>query len=232
IRATKDERTKAELITNVSHDIKTPLTSIINYVDLIKRENVDNPKIKEYTEVLSAKSERLKVLISDLVEASKTDTGNIELEFTRINVNELSSQVLGEFSEKFEEKKLQVVTELPDESPTIYVDGRRMYRILENIFQNVYKYAMENTRVYFSVNVYEAVGKVKIDLKNISKDELNISPDELTERFVRGDKSRSTEGSGLGLSIAKNLTKLMGGDFDIAINGDLFQVSIEFEVQE
>ena len=229
LQATKDERTKAELITNVSHDIKTPLTSIISYVDLIKREESENPKIVEYADVLSVKAERLKVLISDLVEASKTDTGNIEIEFTNMNLNVLASQVMGEFYEKFEEKNLNVITTFSDEAPIISADGRHMYRVLENIFQNVYKYALEGTRVYFSVIRDESRGKIKIDLKNISKNELNISPDELTERFVRGDKSRTTEGSGLGLSIAKNLTTLMNGSFDIKINGDLFEISIEFD---
>ena len=222
----RDERTKAELITNVSHDIKTPLTSIISYVDLLKRENIDNPKAVEYIDVLDKKSERLKQLILDLIEASKTSTGNIELEKMNLNLVELTGQVVGEYEDKFKEKNLELVENITVDSAMINADGRRVFRIIDNIFGNVYKYAQDNTRVYLNLGLGSDEKSVILSLKNVSKEMLNISADELTERFVRGDKSRSTEGSGLGLSIAKNLTELHDGKFKINIDGDLFTVII------
>jgi signal transduction histidine kinase len=220
--STRDERMKAELITNVSHDIKTPLTSIINYVDLIKREHIEDEKVNSYIQVLDQKSQRLKQLIEDLVEASKASTGNIELECMNLNLVELLQQTIGEFDDKFISRNLRLVADIPSESCVIYADGRRSFRIIENLFQNAYKYAMPGTRIY--LKLLERDGFAELTLKNISEAALNISPDELTERFVRGDSARTTEGSGLGLSIAKNLTELQGGSFEISIDGDLFRV--------
>lgn len=228
----KSERLKTDLITNVSHDIKTPLTSIINYVDLLKRENFDDPKIQGYLEILEAKSQRLKTLTEDVVEASKVSSGNITLEMMDVNLVEMVNQTIGEFSEKMETKKLTIVATLPEEPAIIHVDGRRMWRVLENIFNNAAKYAMPGTRVYVDLKVKEAEDGKKIvllSMKNMSENPLNINADELTERFIRGDISRSTEGSGLGLSIAKNLTEMQGGTFTVYVDGDLFKVMIEFQ---
>ena len=225
----KNERMKTELITNVSHDIKTPLTSIINYVDLLKRENPEDPKIRGYLEVLENKAQRLKVLTEDVVEASKASTGNIALEMTELNFVELVNQVIGEFEEKFEERNLKMVVHFDEEEAIICADGRRLWRVLENVFGNVSKYAMENTRVYVDVKVDRP--NVQLSLKNISAQPLNISAEELTERFIRGDVSRNTEGSGLGLSIAKDLVQLQGGEFKLYLDGDLFKVTIEFKMK-
>ena len=225
----KNERMKTELITNVSHDIKTPLTSIINYVDLLKRENPEDPKIRGYMEVLENKAQRLKVLTEDVVEASKASTGNIALEMTDLNFIELVHQVIGEFEEKFEERNLTMVVHFDEEEAIICADGRRLWRVLENVFGNVSKYAMENTRVYVDVKVDRP--NVQLSLKNISAQPLNISAEELTERFIRGDVSRNTEGSGLGLSIAKDLVQLQGGEFKLYLDGDLFKVTIEFRMK-
>lgn len=224
----KSERLKTELITNVSHDIKTPLTSIINYVDLLKQENIQNEKAKEYIEVLDNKSQRLKKLIEDLVEASKASSGNIKINKEVLNVKELLNQVTGEFEDKFNSRGLNIISKLPEKTVYIKADSRYLYRVLENIYSNVAKYAEENTRVYIDC-ILEEENTVTIYVKNISKDELNISADELMQRFVRGDKSRNTEGSGLGLSIAKSLTELQDGTFNIYLDGDLFKVAIKFK---
>lgn len=224
----KSERLKTELITNVSHDIKTPLTSIINYVDLLKQENIQNEKAKEYIEVLDNKSQRLKKLIEDLVEASKASSGNIKINKEVLNVKELLNQVTGEFEDKFNSRGLNIISKLPEKTVYIKADSRYLYRVLENIYSNVAKYAEENTRVYIDC-LLEEENTVAIYVKNISKDELNISADELMQRFVRGDKSRNTEGSGLGLSIAKSLTELQDGTFNIYLDGDLFKVAIKFK---
>ena len=223
----KSERLKADLITNVSHDIKTPLTSIINYVDLLKRENIEDPKIKGYIDVLDSKSQRLKQLTEDLVEASKISSGNIVLDMRPINLGELVWQTNGEFEEKFNARGLEIVSKIPEQPVKIMADGRRMWRVVENLYNNVAKYAMPHTRVY--VEVKQIGCRVIFELKNISENSLNsIKAEELTGRFVRGDVSRSTEGSGLGLSIAKNLVKLQKGTFDIYLDGDLFKVTITF----
>lgn len=223
----RNEHLKTDLITNVSHDIKTPLTSIINYVDLLKREDLQNERVQSYIAVLDSKSQRLKQLTEDLVEASKVSSGNIKLEMERINLVELVHQTEGEFDEKFQAKNLTVITSLPKEPVVVLADGRRIWRVLENLYNNVAKYAMENTRVYVDM---EADGEqVWFSIKNISENPLNIQADELTERFIRGDISRSTEGSGLGLSIAKNLTDLMGGTFEIYLDGDLFKATLGFQ---
>ena len=229
----KDERMKTELITNVSHDIKTPLTSIINYVDLIKREEVDNERVRNYIRILDEKSQRLKQLTDDLVEASKISSGNISLSFERINLTELLNQTIGEFSEKFEKKNLSIVMDVKASNAVIEADSRRIWRIMENLFNNICKYALEGTRVYITVyplknNVVMKQEWVEISIKNISATELNCNPEELTERFIRGDESRTTEGSGLGLSIAKNLTEAQKGTFNISLDGDLFKVVMTF----
>ena len=222
----KKERMQTELITNVSHDLKTPLTSIINYVDLMKRENPTDPKIQEYLRILDEKSQRLKVLTEDVVEASKASTGNIKLEMNDIDFVEMVQQVIGEFEEKFQERNLTMMVHFTDEPSIIYADGQKMWRVLENVFGNVVKYAMEGTRVYAEISNQNK--KVIFSLKNISAQPLNFSADELTERFIRGDVARNTEGSGLGLSIAKSLTELQGGEFKLHLDGDLFKVIITF----
>lgn len=225
----KDERMKADLITNVSHDIKTPLTSIINYVDLIKREHVEDEKIQGYIQVLDEKSQRLKQLTDDLVEASKISSGNISLHFEKINLTELMNQTIGEFSEKFEQKNLTTVMNVNAQNVVIEADSRRIWRVMENLFNNIFKYAMEGTRVY--VTIADRPGDredIEISIKNISSSPLNCNPEELTERFIRGDESRTTEGSGLGLSIAKNLTLAQKGTFEIQLDGDLFKVILTF----
>lgn len=224
--AMRNERLKTDLITNVSHDIKTPLTSIINYVDILKRENIQDPKIRGYLDILEAKAQRLKTLTEDVVEASKVSSGNIVLEYMDVDLSEMIQQTEGEFAEKFTARNLSVVVNLPGEPAVIHVDGRRMWRVLENIFGNAAKYAMPGTRVYADLGVDEE--SVSFSLKNVSEQQLNISADELTERFIRGDISRSTEGSGLGLSIAKSLTEMQGGRFELYLDGDLFRVNIRF----
>ena len=224
----KGERFKAELITNVSHDIKTPLTSIINYVDLLKKENVENEKAKEYIDILEKKSQRLKKLTEDLVEASKVSTGNISLNLENINIVELIKQALGEFEDKFKKQGLETILNSKENEIIIKADNKYMYRIVENLFSNIYKYALENSRVY--IDIKKNSQSVIIEIKNISKEKLNISADELLQRFVRGDKSRNTEGSGLGISIAQNLTELQGGIFTLKLDGDLFKVELEWKI--
>lgn len=222
----KNERLKTDLITNVSHDIKTPLTSIINYVDILKRSNIEDPQIQGYLDILEAKAQRLKTLTEDVVEASKVSSGNITLEYMDVNLAEMIQQTEGEFEEKFTARSLSIVTNLPEEPAIIHVDGRRLWRVLENVFGNAAKYAMPGTRVYADLRLGEDT--VDFSLKNVSEQQLNISADELTERFIRGDISRSTEGSGLGLSIAKSLVEMQGGRFELYLDGDLFRVNIRF----
>lgn len=225
----KDERMKADLITNVSHDIKTPLTSIINYVDLLKREETGSEKARDYLRVLDEKSQRLKQLTDDLVEASKITSGTISLHFERINLTELMNQTIGEFSEKFEQKNLVTVMNVNTRNVVVEADSRRIWRVMENLFNNVYKYAMPGTRVYVTMDEpTDDAGRVLVAIKNISENYLNCKPEELTERFIRGDESRTTEGSGLGLSIAKNLTLAQRGTFEIELDGDLFKVFMSF----
>lgn len=228
----RNERMKTELITNVSHDIKTPLTSVINYVDLMKREKIENERVKEYLEVLDQKSQRLKVLIEDLVEASKASSGALELEITPLNFNELVHQTNGEFEEKFKNAGLTLISDIPQESVVFQGDGRRVYRVLENLYANVAKYALAGTRVYVSLSQKRDTeterGGALFTIKNISRDVLNVTSQDLTERFVRGEQSRTTEGSGLGLSIAKSLTERMNGELTIELDGDLFRVKVWF----
>lgn len=221
----KSERMKAELVTNVSHDIKTPLTSVINYIDLMqKAEDVDQQK--QYLEVLDRQSQKLKKLIDDLMEMSKATTGDMAVEITSVNAVEAVTQALGEFADKLERQELSVVFRKPEEPVQIRADGRLTWRVLSNLMSNVVKYALPGTRVYAEVMPLES--SVQISLKNISREELNVSADELTERFVRGDASRNTEGSGLGLNIAKSLMELQKGSLDLTIDGDLFKVTLTF----
>lgn len=227
--STKNERMKADLITNVSHDIKTPLTSIMNYVNLMKLEKIDNERVQGYIQILDEKSQRLRQLTADLVEASKISSGNVKLDMQVIDLVELVYQTSGEFNEKFEQKELTIVTKLPKTAVLIRADGRQLYRVIENLYNNVAKYALEKTRVYVDIAYVEE--KVVFSIKNVSEHSLareNSNAGDLTERFIRGDSSRTTEGSGLGLSIAKSLTVLMGGVFDIKVDGDLFKASITF----
>ncbi|MDO4809692.1 MAG: HAMP domain-containing sensor histidine kinase [Eubacteriales bacterium] len=224
----KSERLKADLITNVSHDIKTPLTSIINYVGLLKRENIQNEKAAEYIDILDKKSQRLKNLTEDLVEASKASSGNIRIEPAKIDLQELTEQAAAEFEYKFRARGLEFIFDAPSEPVYVKADGRHLWRVFDNLLNNAAKYSMENTRIYGSVS-REGEGEDArgvFTLKNISEMKLNISPEELTERFVRGDISRTTEGSGLGLSIAKSLTGLMNGELKIEIDGDLYKASV------
>lgn len=221
----KSERLKADLITNVSHDLKTPLTSIINYVDLIKREEIQNKKVAEYVDVLERKSRHLKNLTEDLLEASKLSSGNVSVEMNNIDIVEMIMQMNGEFEEKYAQNSLTLVPDLPKEAVMVNADVRHLWRILDNIYTNACKYAKRDTRVYVSIKSEEDMAV--FIMKNISEYPLNINSDELTERFVRGDISRSTEGSGLGLSIAKSLADLQKAVFDIQIDGDLFKIIIK-----
>ena len=224
--AMKNERLKTDLITNVSHDIKTPLTSILNYVGILRQTDPADPKVQDYLNILEEKAQRLKTLTEDVVEASKVSSGNISLEYMDLDLSEMIQQTQGELEEKFEARNLAIVTDLPAEPAVVHVDGRRMSRVLENIYGNAAKYAMPGTRVYATLKTDDT--KVRFSLKNVSEHQLNIQADELTERFIRGDISRSTEGSGLGLSIAKSLTTMQGGTFDLYLDGDLFRVDITF----
>lgn len=226
----KSERFKTELITNVSHDIKTPLTSIINYVDLLEKEEINNETAKEYIGVLSRQSARLKKLIEDLLEASKASTGNVNVDLSQFELGILLTQALGEYEERFAQNNLQIVLNKSDEMLLVMADNRHMWRVFDNILNNIAKYAQPNTRVYIDANRKNNIAE--ISFRNISKDALNISGDELMERFVRGDSSRNTEGSGLGLSIAKSLTEVQKGKLDIQIDGDLFKVRLAFPLSE
>ncbi len=224
----KSEMFKTELITNVSHDIKTPLTSIINYVDLLKKEDIENENAKEYISVLNRQSERLKRLIEDLVDASKAATGNLTVNSAPCDIGVLLSQSIGEFDEKLKTAQITPLLKKPEKSVIIMADARHLWRVCDNLLNNICKYALNSTRAYIDVAVIN--NKAVITFKNISKYELNISANELMERFVRGDKSRHTDGSGLGLSIAKSLTELQNGKMDIEIDGDLFKVSLTFDI--
>ncbi len=224
----KSEYFKTELITNVSHDIKTPLTSIINYVDLLEKEEVENPRIKEYLEVLSRQSSRLKKLIEDLMEASKASTGNLNVVFERCDAHVMLTQTIGEFEEKLKEGQIELIVKGSKNPMFIQADPRHLWRIFDNMMNNICKYAQPLTRAY--VNIETEGGTGKIIFRNISKCALNIESEELMERFVRGDSSRNTEGSGLGLSIAKSLTELMHGKLELFVDGDLFKVIVSFPI--
>ena len=225
---TRNEKFKAELITNVSHDIKTPITSIINYVDLLGRENLTDKQRAQYLDVLKRQSARLKKLTVDLVESSKASTGNISVQTEPLDVCEILKQSTGEFSERIADSSLALELQLTDGPLTIMADGRLLWRVFENLLSNICKYSQPGTRVYVTTRVEN--GCVVTDFKNISRERLSIPGKDLAERFVRGDSSRSTEGSGLGLSIAKSFTELQGGTFDIITDGDLFKAEIRFPV--
>lgn len=222
----KSEHFKTELITNVSHDIKTPLTSIINYVDLLQQEQPENEKSREYLQVLARQSARLKKLIEDLMEASKAITGAISVQEERCQVDVMLTQAAGEYEERLREKQLELIVRKPEESVEIMADGRHLWRVFDNLLNNILKYAQPMTRVYLDLT--NKNGKVEIIFRNTSRLPLTLTGEELTERFVRGDSSRNTEGNGLGLSIAQSLTELMKGEFEIHIDGDLFKVVLRF----
>ena len=218
------ERMKTELITNVSHDIKTPLTSIVNYVDLLKKEDIPSPIAREYIAVLDRQSKRLKKLTEDLVEASKASSGALPVDLQPTDVNVLFSQIVGEYQDRLADCHLTLVAQPPEGHPVVAADSKLLSRVMDNLVSNICKYAMPETRVYVSGTV--ADGQMTLSFKNVSRAELNISPDELMERFVRGDASRHTEGSGLGLSIAQSLVQLMGGTFRLSIDADLFRADV------
>jgi signal transduction histidine kinase len=223
----KSERFKTELITNVSHDIKTPLTSIINYVDLLNKEDLQNETDKEYIQIISKNSDRLKKLVVDLVDASKASSGVLKLDMQPMKIDVLLEQIAGEYVERLSENNLELIMRKPEESIEIMADGQRIYRVFDNLMNNICKYAQPNTRVY--INLEATKEEVYITFRNTSKYPLNITSEELMERFVRGDESRHTEGSGLGLSIAQSLMELMRGKFDLFVDGDLFKVVLTFK---
>ena len=221
----KSERMKTELITNVSHDIKTPLTSIINYVDLLQKPHTEQQQ-EQYLEVLDRQSQRLKKLIDDLMEMSKASTGNMAVDVMKVDAAEAVNQALGEFADKLEKAQLIPVFRQPEEPVYMMADGRLVWRVMSNLLSNAVKYALPGTRVY--IDLQKVDSKVILSLKNISREELNVQTDELLERFVRGDASRNTEGSGLGLNIAKSLMELQKGQLQILVDGDLFKVTLIF----
>jgi len=223
--AVKSERLKTELITNVSHDLKTPLTSILNYSDLLSKEDKSEEEAREYARIINEKSNKLKVLIEDLFEVSKASSNNVELDRQELDFNSLVAQSIGEWEDKIAENNIEIISNLPEEKVMLNIDGQKFSRVLDNLFSNISKYALENSRVYVDLR---DDGRVKLTIKNISKYPLNISAEELMERFTRGEKSRTTSGSGLGLSIASSFVRAHGASFDIDIDGDLFKVTIEF----
>lgn len=226
-KAIISEKMKSELITNVSHDLKTPLTSIINYIDLLKEDEITDENRNKYLEVLDMKSKRLKVLIEDLFEASKAVSGNMVFEKEELNIVSLLRQVIGELEEKITQANLNIITKWPEDKTILYLDGRKTFRVYENLMNNIIKYSMENSRVY--IDVVNSENHVMVIMKNISAYQIDFTSEEITERFKRGDKARSTEGSGLGLSIAKSIVELQGGEFSIEIDGDLFKVITKFK---
>ena len=226
----KSERFKTELITNVSHDLKTPLTSIVSYVDLLKKEDIQSENAKEYIDVIERQSAKLKKLTEDLVEASKASSGAVAVNREQLNIGELINQSVGEFSEKLEDAKIIPVINLPEEEVLVYTDGRLLWRVFDNLIQNIIKYAQPGTRAYF--DLFEEEGSAVLTIKNISREPLNMSAEALMERFIRGDASRNSEGNGLGLSIAKSLTELCGGTFELSLDGDLYKVIITIPKSE
>ena len=226
-KAITSEKMKSELITNVSHDLKTPLTSIINYIDLLKEDDINDEKRNRYLEVLDMKSKRLKILIEDLFEASKAVSGNMVFEKEDLNIVSLLRQVIGELEEKIAQANLNIITKWPEEKVILYLDGRKTFRVYENLINNIIKYSMKNSRVY--IDVINSENEVIVIMKNISAYQIDFTSEENIERFKRGDKARSTEGSGLGLSIAKSIVELQDGEFSIEIDGDLFKVLTRFK---
>lgn len=226
-KAVKSEKMKGELITNVSHDLKTPLTSIINYIDLLDRENISEEDKKRYLEILKERSLRLKVLIEDLFEASKASSGTLELDMENLDPVALIRQTIGEFENEIEKSNLQFIKNIPEGKLSIYADGKKTFRVFQNLISNILKYSMKNSRVY--IEVCEEDEYISIVFKNISEYQVDFTEEEILERFKRGDSSRTTEGSGLGLSIAKSLVELQGGQFIISIDGDLFKVVVNLK---
>lgn len=226
----KSERFKAELITNVSHDLKTPLTSIVSYVDLLKKEELDSPAAREYVQVLERKSQQLKKLTEDLIEASKASTGAVTVSRERLDLAQLARQAVGEYEPRLKQAGLTAVVNVPEQPLLISADGRHMGQVLDNLLGNCVKYALAGTRVY--VDVLQQEDRAVLTVKNVSRQPLNIPPEQLMERFVRGDESRTTEGSGLGLSIARSLTELQQGAFSLSIDGDLFKAAMTFPLLE
>ena len=227
----KNQRMKTDLISNVSHDLKTPLTSMISYVDLLKTEGLESESAPEYLNIIDEKTQRLKILTENLFEAAKASSGNIPCDITDINITEIVNQALGEISDRLEARNLEVIVKNELLDGTVRADGKLLWRVIENLLSNVSKYALEGSRVYInlsdvSINRQTGADRVLLEVKNMSKDALNIPAEELMERFKRGDESRNTEGSGLGLAIAKDLTVLMGGIFEITVDGDLFKASV------
>lgn len=229
-KVVKSERMKSELITNVSHDLKTPLTSIINYVDLLNQENITEDQRKKYLGILKDKSNRLKALIEDLFEVSKASSGSMELDMQDLDPVSLLRQTLGEFEDKIENSNLKIIKKLPEEKLMIYADGRKTFRIFQNLLSNIFKYSMEGSRVYIEVS--DSGKYVEVIFKNTSKEELNFTEEEILQRFKRGDASRTTDGSGLGLAIAKSLTEVQEGIFDIKIDGDLFKAIVKMKKEK
>ncbi|MCL2023402.1 MAG: HAMP domain-containing histidine kinase [Oscillospiraceae bacterium] len=224
---TRSERLKTELITNVSHDIKTPITSIVNYVDLLKKDNLTTQEMKQYIAVLDRQAGRLKKMTDDLIQAAKASTGNVQVKLEQMDLNLLLSQALGEYRDRLARRRLETVVSFSEQAPLILADGQLLWRVFDNLLSNICKYALEGTRIYFSTQLRDKYACVT--LKNISNHPLNITGDELLERFVQGDRSRASEGSGLGLSIAKGLTQLQSGEFEMTIDGDLFKTVLTFE---
>lgn len=221
----KNQRMKTDLISNVSHDLKTPLTSMISYLDILNREGLDSPDAARYLEIVNEKTMKLKTLTEDLFEAAKASSGSIPCDIETIDLSQLVEQELAEFGDMLADKELNVIVKDDAINTMVLADGRLLSRVIENLLTNVSKYALENSRVY--IDLIETDSKhLRLDIKNISRDQLNISAEELMERFTRGDDSRNTDGSGLGLAIAKDLTRLMGGSFDITIDGDMFKASV------
>ncbi|MDU5021724.1 MAG: sensor histidine kinase, partial [Clostridiales bacterium] len=223
----KSQKMKTELISNVSHDLKTPLTSIITYVDLLKDENLSEEDRRTYLETLDRKSERLRILIEDLFEVSKANSGNVSLNIIDVDIVSLMKQTLLEVDDKFKESDLKIRTNFPSEKVMMKLDSQRMFRVFENLLMNISKYAMPSSRVY--IDIVNESEFVKISFKNMTEEEIKFNVEDLVERFVRGDKSRNTEGSGLGLAIAKSFVELQGGRFKISVDGDLFKVTIIFK---
>ena len=221
----KVQRMKTDLISNVSHDLKTPLTSMISYLDILQKEGLDSPNAQEYLDIVQEKTERLKTLTEDLFEAAKASSGNIPCELATIDLNDMLDQELAEMEAVLAERKLDIIKNVKADNTKVRADGRLLSRVLENLLGNIGKYALDNSRVY--IDIIDCSNQLQLDIKNISRDQLNISPDELMERFTRGDDSRNTEGSGLGLAIAKDLTRVMGGYFELTIDGDMFKATVK-----
>ena len=220
----KSQRLRTELISNVSHDIRTPLTSMSSYVDLLKKEGLDSPDAPEYVRIISEKTERLQKLTDDLFEAAKASSGDIPVSIEKLDMYAMVEQALAELDESINKNNIDVVLTNHAEKTMVYADGKLLWRVVENILTNVTKYSLNGTRAY--MDIYEQGDSIVLEVKNLSRDQLNISSQELLERFKRGDSSRNTDGSGLGLAIANDLTHLMGGSFDIYIDGDLFKTFI------